>query len=87
MAVPFGRHCCLSNGGRVKGRVNREDKEWQHKLLDSVFVQEATLKRKGIGYQLNETEHTKNVYDLNPSNAENHKIIDSSKIVGPFFHI
>lgn len=28
-AVPFARHCCLNNGGRLKSHINREDREGQ----------------------------------------------------------
>ncbi|KAI8569371.1 hypothetical protein RHMOL_Rhmol02G0273600 [Rhododendron molle] len=76
-AVPFGRKCCLSNGGRLKRHINRQDKEG-HKQLDSVFVQEATRKSKRIRYQLNETKHTKSADELNSSNAANNRRTDSN---------
>lgn len=66
--------------------VHKAEKEkWeveacQHKQLDSVFLQEATHKRKGIGYQLNETNHRKkNADEFHPSNAANLERTDSNE--------
>ncbi|KAF7114379.1 hypothetical protein RHSIM_RhsimUnG0089900 [Rhododendron simsii] len=76
-AARFGRKCCLSNGGRLKRDINKQDKEG-HKQLDSVFVQEATRKSERIRYQLNETKHTKRADELNSSYAANHRRTDSN---------